>query len=195
MNILKFNPAPEVTKMNMVDIIKKRRSIRDYESREIPDESLKAILEAVGNSQSWANSQCWEIIVLTDPGVKKAVQEAVPPGNPSFNAIVKAPVVLAVCAKLELSGYYGGVPPTKFGDWFMFDLGIITENICLTAHDLGLGTVVVGLFDQARAGAILSVPAGYELVSLIPVGYPIPNAPVRNAPRRDVKEFTHYNGF
>jgi len=181
--------------MNMVDIIKKRRSIRDYESREIPDESLKAILEAVKNSQSWANSQCWEIIVLTDPVVKKTVQEAIPPGNPSFNAIVKAPVVLAVCGKLKQSGYYGGVPPTKFGDWFMFDLGIITENICLTAHDLGLGTVVVGLFDQVKAARILSVPAGYELVTLIPVGYPIPDAPVRNALRRDVKEFTHYNGF
>lgn len=181
--------------MNMIDIIKERRSIRDYESREFPADSLKTILESIKNSQSWANSQCWEIIVLTDPVVKKAVQEAIPPGNPSFNAIVTAPVVLAVCGKLEMSGYYGGVPPTKFGDWFMFDLGIVTENICLTAHNLGLGTVVVGLFDQAKAARILSVPASYELVALIPVGVPIPNAPVRNTPRRDVKEFTHYNGF
>lgn len=181
--------------MNIVDQIKDRRSIRDFESKEIPAESLQTILESVKFSQSWANSQCWEIIVLTDPVVKKAVQDAVPQGNPSFNAIVKAPVVLAVCAKLELSGYYQGVAPTKFGDWFMFDLGIITENICLTAHNLGLGTVVVGLFDQVKAARILALPAGYELVTLIPIGIPMPNAPVRNAPRRDVKEFTHYNGF
>lgn len=181
--------------MNMLEIIKERRSIRNFESRELPDGSLQTILDAIKNTQSWANSQCWEIIVLTDPMVKKAVQEAVPAGNPSFKAIVTAPVVLAVCAKLELSGYYQGEAPTKFGDWFMFDLGIVTENICLTAHNLGLGTVVVGLFDQAKAARILSVPAGHELVALIPVGIPIPNAPVRNAPRRDVKEFTHYNSF
>lgn len=181
--------------MNMIDIIKERRSIRDFESREFPVESLNIILDAIKNTQSWANSQCWEIIVLTDPVVKKAVQEAVPAGNPSFKALVTAPVVLAVCAKLELSGYYQGVAPTKFGDWFMFDLGIVTENICLAAHNLGLGTVVVGLFDQAKAARILSVPAGYELVALIPVGIPIPNAPVRNASRREVKDFTHYNGF
>ncbi len=185
----------EVTKMNMVDHIKARRSVRDFESREIPAESLQTILEAVQHSQSWANSQCWEIIILNDPVVKKAVQEAVPATNPSFNAIEKAPVVLAVCAKLECSGYYQGVTPTKFGDWFMFDLGIITENICLTAHNLGLGTVVVGLFDQAKAARILSLPQKCELVALIPVGFPMPDAPVRNAPRRAVKDFTHYNGF
>lgn len=181
--------------MNIVDHIKARRSIRDYDSRDIPEESLQAIMEAVKHSQSWANSQCWEIIILNDAVVKKAVQEAVPTGNPSFNAIEKAPVVLAICAKLELSGYYQGVAPTKFGDWFMFDLGIITENICLTAHNLGLGTVVVGLFDQAKAARVLSLPPQCELVALIPVGFPIANAPVRNAPRRDVKDFTHYNGF
>ncbi|MBN1548092.1 MAG: nitroreductase family protein [Syntrophaceae bacterium] len=181
--------------MNMVDHIKARRSIRNYESRAIPEESLQTLLEAVKFSQSWANSQCWEIIVLNDPVVKKAVQESVPSGNPSFNAIEKAPVVMAICAKLEMSGFYQGVAPTKFGDWFMFDLGIITENICLTAHDLGLSTVVIGLFDQAKAARILNLPPGYELVALIPVGYAIPNAPIRNAPRRDIKDFTHYNGF
>lgn len=181
--------------MNMIDHIKARRSIRDYEAKAIPEEALQTLLEAVKFSQSWANSQCWEIIVLNDPVVKKAIQESVPAGNPSFNAIEKAPVVLAVCARLEQSGFYQGVAPTKFGDWFMFDLGIITENICLTAHELGLGTVVVGLFDQPKAARILSLPAKCELVALIPVGYPIPHAPVRNAPRRDIKEFTHYNGF
>jgi len=181
--------------MNVLEVIKDRRSIRDYESRNLPEGALQAILEAVRYSQSWANSQCWEIIVLSDPFIKKAVQEALSPGNPSFTAIEKAPIVLAVCAKLEISGYYQGVAPTKFGDWFMFDLGIVTQNICLTAHSLGLGSVVVGLFDHPKAARVLSIPAGHELVSLIPLGYPIPGAPIRNAPRREVIEFTHYNGF
>ncbi|NLN59866.1 MAG: nitroreductase [Deltaproteobacteria bacterium] len=185
----------EVTVMTMIDHIKNRRSVRDFKSDEIPAESLRTILEAVQHSQSWANNQCWEIIVLTDPVVKKAVQDALPQGNPSFNAIEKAPVVLALCARLEVSGYYQGVTPTKFGDWFMFDLGIVTQNICLTAYDLGLGTVVVGLFDHAKAARILSLPPKHELVALVPIGIPVPDAAVRDSPRKDMEEFIHYNGF
>ncbi len=75
----------------------------------------------------------------------------------------------------------------------MFDLGLATQNLCLMAHDLGLGTVIVGLFDHDGAKQILNVPAGYELVVLIPMGYPAktPSAPER----REIEEFTHYDIF
>ncbi len=61
------------------------------------------------------------------------------------------------------------------------------------AHHLGLGTVIVGLFDHDRAKEILNVPADYELVVLIPMGYPAktPSAPKR----REIEEFTHYDKF
>jgi nitroreductase len=82
---------------------------------------------------------------------------------------------------------------TKFGDWFMYDLGIATQSICLAAHGMGLGTVIIGLFDHEKAKAALNVPAGYELVSLIPLGYPakVPSAPKRRA----VEEFTRTDTF
>jgi len=75
----------------------------------------------------------------------------------------------------------------------MFDLGIACQNICLTAHSLGLGTVMVGLFDHDKAGKLLNVPLGYELVLLIPLGYP---AKQSSAPkRREISEFTHNDTF
>jgi nitroreductase len=75
----------------------------------------------------------------------------------------------------------------------MCDLGLATQNLCLMAHDLGLGTVIVGLFDHERAKQVLNTPDGFELVTLIPVGYP---AKVGNAPkRREMSEFTHQNRF
>ena len=82
---------------------------------------------------------------------------------------------------------------TKFGDWFMFDLGIAIQTLCLTAYDLGLGTVIAGLFDHNRAKEVLEVPEGYELVALIPLGYPAhdPAAPTR----RGISEFAHYDKF
>ncbi|MDR2861568.1 MAG: nitroreductase family protein [Syntrophobacterales bacterium] len=179
--------------MTIMKTIQERRSIRRHDSRDIPADSLQSIFKAVQCSQSWANSQCWELIVIRDQNVKKALQETIPSGNPSYQCIVTAPIVLALCGHLEKAGYYGGGPVTKFGDWFMFDLGIVTENICLTAHDLGLGTVVVGLFDHAKAAKVLSVPENYELAVLLPLGYPTDTpAPT---PRRKIEDFLHEDRF
>ncbi len=177
-----------------MDIVKGRRSIRKYEDKPVPPEALDAVLEAVRWAPSWANTQCWELVVVTDTSVKERLQASLPPkGNPAVNAIVQAPVLLALCGQLKSSGFYKGQTTTKFGDWFMFDLGIACQNICLTAHALGLGTVVVGLFDHDKARAVLNLPAGYELVALIPLGYP---AKISSAPnRREIKEFTHRNTF
>jgi nitroreductase len=75
----------------------------------------------------------------------------------------------------------------------MYDLGLATQNLCLTAQSLGLGSVIVGSFDHAAAAELLTVPDGYEIVSLIPLGYPAhsPTAPARRA----VAEFVHYRRF
>ncbi len=177
-----------------MDIVKTRRSIRKYEDRDVPPEALNTILEAVRWAPSWANTQCWELVIVKDRAVKEQLQATLPPkGNPAVAAMVQAPVVLALCGRLKSSGYYKDQVTTKFGDWFMFDLGIACQNICLTAHALGLGTVVVGLFDHDRAGAVLKVLQGYELVAMIPLGFP---AKVSSAPnRREIAEFTHQNSF
>ena len=105
---------------DIMDIIKTRRSVRKYEERDVPEGLLEKVLEAAQWAQSWANTQCWEIVVIKDPAMKAKVQETMPKGNPSRDAIVAAPVLLALCAKLKCSGYYKGAAPTKFGDFTMF---------------------------------------------------------------------------
>lgn len=178
---------------DFMEIIRGRRSVGKYKPDAVPEEALNAVLEAVRWSQSWANTQCWELIIIKDQSVRKRLQETVPKGNPSFNAVGDAPVVLAVCGELKRTGFYKGGPASKFGDWFMFDLGIVTQNIALTAHAFGLGTVVVGLLNHEAAKRVLNVPEGYELVSLMPLGYPAeqPAAP----PRREISAFIHHDTF
>ena len=177
----------------LMDIIKGRRSIRKYEDKEVPEDLLNQILESIQWAPSWANTQCWEVIVVKDQGLKEALAEVLPKTNPVRKHFTEAPVVLVLCGKLESSGYYKGQVTTKLGDWFMFDLGLAAQNLCLTAHDQGLGTVITGVFDHGKAGEILGVPEGYELVSLIPVGYPAYDS---KAPkRRDISDFTHYDKF
>jgi len=178
---------------DLMKVIKERRSVRKYEDKDVPEELLNQIFEAVQWAPSWANTQCWEVIVVKDKSLREKLQGTIGPKNPATKAIVAAPVLLAVCGKLGTSGYYKDKVTTKFGDWFLFDLGIAVQNLCLAAHSLGLATVIVGMFDHDKTKEILHVPDGYELVTLIPLGYPAksPSAPKR----KDISEFTHYDGF
>ena len=131
-------------------VLKERRSVRKYQDKEIADEVLKRVLEAVMWSPSWANTQCWEVVVVKDTVTKEILQGTISPKNPSTKAMVDAPVVLTLCGKKQSSGYYNGQVTTKHGDWMLFDLGIACQSICLAAKDLGLGTVVVGLLITTR---------------------------------------------
>ena len=178
---------------DLMEIIKGRRSIRRYQDQEIPEQDLNQVLEAIRWSPSWANTQCWEAIVIKDLSIKQKLQEALSTGNPAAKATGEAPVVIALCGKLERSGYKKGEATTKFGDWFMFDLGIATQSLCLAAHNLNLGTVIVGLFNHNKAGDILKVSKDYEVVALVPLGYPAQKGSA--PPRREIDEFVHYDTF
>ena len=178
---------------DLMDAIKGRRSIRRYQEKEIPDEALSQILESIRWSPSWANTQCWEVVVVREAVIKERLQDCLGPHNPAKKAMLQAPIIIGICGKLKVSGFYKERPDTKFGDWFMFDLGLATQNLCLTAHSLGLGTVIVGAFDHNKAKEVLGVGSGFELVALLPLGYPAKEA---SAPkRREIDEFVHYNAF
>ena len=178
---------------DFMEIIKGRRSIRRFQAKEIPDENLNTILEAVRWAPSWANTQCWEVVVVKDPSIKQRLQEILSAANPAKKAMVEAPVVMVLCGRRGVSGCYSGKPKTKLGDWFMYDIGLATQNLCLAAHTLNLGTVIIGSFGHDTAKKILGVPEGYEVVSLIPVGYPAHE--VGHSHRKELSEFVHYDGF
>ena len=179
--------------VDFMEIVKGRRAIRRFQAKDIPEDDLNTILEAVRWAPSWANTQCWEVIVVKDPRIKGKLEDTLSQGNPARKATLEAPIVFVLCGRLEHSGYKKGEARTKFGDWFMFDIGIATQNLCLTAHTLNMGTVIVGLLDHDKAGEILGVPDGYMVVALIPMGYPAQE--VEAPARREIDEFVHYDRF
>ncbi len=178
---------------DLAEIIKGRRSIRKYVERDVPESIMSRIFEAIKWSPSWANTQCWEIIVVKEAALKESLQQILSPVNPAKKAMKEAPVVLGVCGKQNVAGFFKGEAATKFGDWLMFDLGIVTQNICLTAHAEGLATVITGSFDHDKAKEILGVPEGVELMVMIPLGYPAKDG---SAPKRkEADAFVHQNKF
>ena len=178
---------------DFMEIIAGRRSIRRYQAKEIPEDDLNTILEAVRWAPSWANTQCWEVVVVKNPSIKQRLQEILSAANPAKKAMVEAPVVMVLCGRRGVSGCYSGKPKTKLGDWFMFDIGLATQNLCLAAHALNLGTVIIGSFSHDSAKEILGIPDGYDAVALIPVGYPAHE--VTKSHRKQISEFVHYDTF
>ncbi|MBW1972193.1 MAG: nitroreductase family protein [Deltaproteobacteria bacterium] len=179
--------------MELMEAIKQRRAIRTLKKDPIPDEYLDTIIEAIRFAPSWANTQCWEVVIVKNSEMKKTLAETLPPTNPALDAVKSAPVVLVMAAKKGLSGFYKGKASTDKGDWFMFDVGLATQNLSLAAHSLGLGSVIVGLFDAKKAEKILNAPNDIAVVALIPLGFPlkIPSAP----PRKEKKDFVKEEHF
>jgi len=158
--------------MNVIDAIRGRRSIRKYKADPVSDKALEAVLDAARWAPSWANTQCVRWVVVRDADTKAKLADTLSAGNPAANAIRTVPVVLVACAETGTSGCKGGQPRTDKGDWFMFDTALAVQNLTLAAHELGLGTVQVGLFDARKVEELLQVPSGVRVVELIPLGHP-----------------------
>lgn len=176
--------------MDMMEAITGRRSVRSYTPDHVPEEKLQKVVEAVRWAPSWANTQCWEVIVVREEGTKKQLVETLAPSNPAREAILQAPLALVVIAIEGRAGFYKGAAATDKGDWYMFDCGLATQNLCLAAYAEGLGTVIVGLFDAAKAGEVLQVPQGKRVVAITPLGFPekVPSPPKR----KEITEFVHH---
>ncbi|MEM2104277.1 MAG: nitroreductase family protein [Candidatus Bathyarchaeia archaeon] len=179
--------------MNVIEAIKTRRSIRKFKTDPVEEEKIQNVLEAARWAPSWANTQCWEFILVKNSETKKRLAETLTGGNPALDAVKNAPVVIVACAKLGVSGYKSGKAVTDKGDFFMFDVALALQNLTLAAHSLGLGTVHVGAFDAKKAAEILEVPDGVSVVELMPLGYPSESPPPRS--RKELKDFVYYEKY
>ncbi len=123
--------------MDVMEAIKTRRSVRRFKPDAIPDEVMSEILEAARWSPSWANTQCWEFIVVTDQATRTRLSEEVlAQGNPAKRGVAEAPAVVVALGKEGVAGFYKG-PSTDKGDWFMYDVGVAMQNLCLAAWGFG----------------------------------------------------------
>lgn len=179
--------------MDLFDAIRGRRSIRKFKTDSIPDSVVERLLEAAQWAPSWAHSQCCEVVLVTKPEVKEALQKSLSPKNPTFQAIVQAPIAVAFCARTKKSGFFKEQAATPRGEWMLFDVGLAMQNFMLAAHAEGLGTVCVGLFDSKIAAEALRVPEGVEVVSLTPLGYPDTEA--KAPPRKPRSEFARWETY
>jgi nitroreductase len=179
--------------MELDKAIAERRSVRKYTDYTVTDDELRQILEAARLCQSWANTQVWDFVVIKDKELIQKVVGTFVEKNPATKGALIASALIAACAKTGVSGCYDGKEMTKHKEWFMFDLGMAVQNLCLKAHDIGLGTVVVGLMDHDACKKVIGLPDGYEVVAVLPIGKP---EALRNSPgRKELSAMTHLDAF
>ena len=84
----------------------------------------------------------------------------------------------------------GSFSTDREGGWQYYDCGIAAQTLCLAAHDLGLGTVIMGIFDRKGLEEFLQIPEDQELMALIAIGHPDGEAVAPK--RKDVETLLSY---
>ncbi|MCX7793796.1 MAG: nitroreductase family protein [Thermodesulfovibrionales bacterium] len=166
--------------MSLLSLIKARRSVRDFQEKEIPDEIIHELIEALIWAPSAGNLQARKFLFIKDKKIKKALAGAAL--GQSF--IAEAPLVIVGCADLQrIASRYGSRGVNLY---VIQDVSASIMQLMLLAHEKGLGTVWVGAFDEKAVSEILGLPDHLRPVVIVPVGYParIPSAP----PRRSINE-------
>ena len=151
--------------MEMLDILRARRSVRQYQENPVPDSQLQMVLEAARLAPSWKNSQCWHYIVLQDIDRIQQLKQLTG-GNPRGNAYESGACFLIICADPAVSGNMDGKP------YYMTDAAISLQQAMLMAESLGLATCWVGAVSEQPIKEFLGIPDPWRIIGLTPLGYP-----------------------
>jgi len=150
----------------MLEVIKKRRSIRKYMRREVEDYKLKEILKAAMCSPSAMHRKPWEFIVVKDQEIKNKLSKA----SPWSDFVKDAPIILIIAAKQEIPSH-----------WWMEDCSIVAEAIYLEATNQDLGTCfcqivgaksILSKDSEEYVKELIQAPKDLRILCLMPIGYP-----------------------
>lgn len=167
--------------MEAMENILTRRSVRAYQDKPVDRKTLDTVLAAAQMAPTWKNTQTPGYIVITSPEKKVELMEALPPYN--AKTVSTAPVVVVMTTKKQRCAYErdGSFSTRKEDRWEMFDAGIACQTLCLAAWAQGLGTCIMGIYDEDKVPALLGVPEDRYVTAIVSMGYPAeaPKAPKR----------------
>lgn len=168
--------------MDVLELIKARRSVRSFTDEAVSDDVLSQLVEAGCWAPSGSNAQAWQFVVLRDRDQMKKVLRFSP------GLFQVPPAMIFVCVDRDRALAKGG----EMGRDVMslFDVAMAAQNMMLLAHAMGLGSCVLRGFDQKAVQVLLELPDQITPELLIIVGYPkvVPKAPRR----RPLKEVMHF---
>jgi len=184
--------------MELLEAIQSRRSIRKFKSNEVPDEVIRELLDAARLAPSGSNLQATRFVVIKSPAERMKLKECTPLPFVAHAPVIIACCIdreamgntLARYRELMEAQAFAGTPlddPTlmeaaakrrsgmdqaAIKAYLTLNAAIAIEHIVLRAVDLGLGSCWIMMFDSAKTKRMLELDDRYDVVALLPVGYP-----------------------
>lgn len=152
----------------MYEAISRRKSVRSFRDREIPEEVISRLLGAARLAPSASNRQEWRFVAVRDPAVRRRLSRAAR----GQKHVAQAAVVLACCAETD------GHVMTCGQACYPIDVAIAIDHLTLCATAEDLGTCWIGAFKENEVKEILGIPSRIRVVALLAIGYPEDPAPV-----------------
>ena len=180
--------------MDFLELVSSRQSVRAFDpERSVEKEKMDRVIEIARLAPSACNAQPWSFLLVDEPELKNKVADATSSRVLGMNHFTKqAPIhLLIVEEKVNLSSGIGGWIKKK--DYAQMDLGIVAAHIVLAAQEEGLGTCIVGWFDEDKVKELLNIPSSKRVWLDIVIGYS--TQPLRKKSRKPVDKIVSYNSY
>jgi nitroreductase len=179
--------------MNFPELVKTRQSVRKYTTQAVEREKIERCIEAVRLAPSACNSQPWKFIIVDDAELKDRIAKETYNTVVAFNKFVKEAPVIAVIVmeKPTMISQIGGRIKDK--DFYLIDIGIAAEHFCLQAAEEGLGTCMLGWFNEKKIAEMLHLPKNKRIGLLITLGYS--DSSLREKIRKTTGDILNYNRY
>ncbi len=179
--------------IKLLELINNRQSDRAYLSNPIERDKLERILEAGRLAPSACNAQPWKFIIVDQQELKNKIADCTSSKILGMNHFTKqAPIhIVIVEEKANFTSNAGSLIKNK--QFPLIDIGITAEHICLQAAAEGLGTCMLGWFDETKVKKLLNIPKSKRVPLIITLGYPA--SETREKRRKDLDNITSYNSY
>lgn len=193
--------------MEFKEVVRRRRMVRNFEDRPLPDEVVERILSNALHAPSAGFSQGWAFLLLTEPDDRQMLFEKAFPGpRPDgfrWDGMYNAPAIIACMSHMDAyldryakpdKGWTDRDPARWPVPYWHIDTGMAAMLMLLTAVDEGLGALFFGIADQDGFRNAFGVPGAYDAIGAIAVGYRAPDepSPSLRLGRRRIEEVVHH---
>lgn len=187
--------AKSAQNMTFNELILTRQSVRRYAATPVEPEKINLCLEAARLAPSASNSQPWKYIVVDQEPLRTELAKATFSDIQLINKFtLQAPVIVViVMEKAKLITRLAMLVKKK--EWPLIDIGITAEHFCLQAAELGLGTCMIGWFDEEKIKKLLQIPSDKSIGLVISAGYAVDGYPQRTKIRKTREEFVSFNKY
>lgn len=142
--------------MNVIDVIRRRRSVRQYDGRPIPSEVMQRMKDALRFAPSACNKQPWKFVVVSKSDIKEKIAQAA--NGQRF--IAEAPLIV-IGVGLQDRAYKG---MGGHGNSVDIDVAIALDHLTLAAAAEGLGTCWIGAFNEKQVKKLIGAPRASKLI-------------------------------